>query len=540
MLSLTTTTFCSCSRLLVSPNSGPQSRSLPSVVFVTDSRRRRKRRKTVQAHTQLVSSSFVAAKESCGGGFLGFQKPPGFVRRCVKWDSEEGDLALEGEILEFMKESKNPEAFPSKKELVEAGRMDLVDAIAKKGGWLLLGWDLSEEEDEVEQRKVQENVTACVSDSDSNGIRSSEPVSWSSVNHSQSASSSGRSLEMAAGDESGIEGILNRLERQRNLSFGFDLRSKGNGTSFPRIHAKDDRHLGTSIDATVAGLESSKRASLSSNKRIYNDSGGKLDQNRSYLDDDGLRNSMKPDTWRTWSNQRAGFSAANFEAAEIGFNATPMDGSRDETLELGGLASDPLNTRKEPISCHEINVNEIQTRLQHLELELTSVLHSVRSNAGQIMSQKGHESSSEELQKLSDALEFQENEIMDAQDRLRSIRAKLTILEGKMALAIIDAQKVVEEKQERIDDARRALQLLHTTCIVWPNSASEVLLAGSFDGWATQRKMEKSSTGIFSLNLKLYPGRYEIKFIVDGQWKVDPLRPIVKNNGYENNLLIIT
>ncbi|XP_065636982.1 protein PTST homolog 2, chloroplastic isoform X3 [Quercus suber] len=480
MLSLTTTTFCSCSRLLVSPNSGPQSRSLPSVVFVTDSRRRRKRRKTVQAHTQLVSSSFVAAKESCGGGFLGFQKPPGFVRRCVKWDSEEGDLALEGEILEFMKESKNPEAFPSKKELVEAGRMDLVDAIAKKGGWLLLGWDLSEEEDEVEQRKVQENVTACVSDSDSNGIRSSEPVSWSSVNHSQSASSS------------------------------------------------------------VAGLESSKRASLSSNKRNYNDSGGKLDQNRSYLDDDGLRNSMKPDTWRTWSNQRAGFSAANFEAAEIGFNATPMDGSRDETLELGGLASDPLNTRKEPISCHEINVNEIQTRLQHLELELTSVLHSVRSNAGQIMSQKGHESSSEELQKLSDALEFQENEIMDAQDRLRSIRAKLTILEGKMALAIIDAQKVVEEKQERIDDARRALQLLHTTCIVWPNSASEVLLAGSFDGWATQRKMEKSSTGIFSLNLKLYPGRYEIKFIVDGQWKVDPLRPIVKNNGYENNLLIIT
>nr|POE83791.1 hypothetical protein CFP56_06112 [Quercus suber] len=96
MLSLTTTTFCSCSRLLVSPNSWPQSRSLPSVVFVTDSRRRRKRRKTVQAHTQLVSLSFVVAKESCGGGFLGFQRPPGFVRRCVKWDSEEGNLALEG------------------------------------------------------------------------------------------------------------------------------------------------------------------------------------------------------------------------------------------------------------------------------------------------------------------------------------------------------------------------------------------------------------------------------------------------------------
>lgn len=55
--------------------------------------------------------------------------------------------------------------------------------------------------------------------------------------------------EMATGDESGIEGILNRLERQRTLSFGFDSRSKGNGSSFPSIHAKDDKHLGTSIDA---------------------------------------------------------------------------------------------------------------------------------------------------------------------------------------------------------------------------------------------------------------------------------------------------
>lgn len=49
-----------------------------------------------------------------------------------------------------------------------------------------------------------------------------------------------------------------------------------------------------------------------------------------------------------------------------------------------------------------------------------------------------------------------------------------------------DAQKMVEEKQKRIDDNRRAFQHLRTTCIVWPNSASVVLLAGSFDGWATQ------------------------------------------------------
>ena len=42
---------------------------------------------------------------------------------------------------------------------------------------------------------------------------------------------------MEAEDESGIEGILNRLEGQRNLAFGFESSSK------------DDRHLGNTIDA---------------------------------------------------------------------------------------------------------------------------------------------------------------------------------------------------------------------------------------------------------------------------------------------------
>ena len=70
----------------------------------------------------------------------------GFVRRCKDLDRE-GNFALEAEILEFMESSRNPEAFPSKKDLIEAGREDLVDAIVKKGGWLCLGWNLNDEED---------------------------------------------------------------------------------------------------------------------------------------------------------------------------------------------------------------------------------------------------------------------------------------------------------------------------------------------------------------------------------------------------------
>lgn len=49
-----------------------------------------------------------------------------------------------------------------------------------------------------------------------------------------------------------------------------------------------------------------------------------------------------------------------------------------------------------------------------------------------------------------------------------------------------EARKIMEEKQKRLNAAENALHLLRTTCIVWPNSAKEVLLAGSFDGWTSQ------------------------------------------------------
>ncbi|KAM0009218.1 hypothetical protein Hdeb2414_s0095g00791901 [Helianthus debilis subsp. tardiflorus] len=48
-----------------------------------------------------------------------------------------------------------------------------------------------------------------------------------------------------------------------------------------------------------------------------------------------------------------------------------------------------------------------------------------------------------------------------------------------------DAQKLVKKKQMRTDGGCRNLQL-HNVCIIWHDSASEVLLVGSVDGWTTQ------------------------------------------------------
>ncbi|XP_038892019.1 protein PTST homolog 2, chloroplastic [Benincasa hispida] len=493
---------------------------LPSIVFVPNSK------------WGWNSHHMAATERKCA---LSFSKGmlygcSGFVTRCKDLDRE-GDFALEAEILEFMRSSRNPEAFPSKKDLIEAGREDLVDAIVKKGGWLCLGWNLDEEEDGgIGQFCLDERESILATDWDNFGLSNSlkcdesqrfatplSPIASSST----SSSFTGRSLDTVAQDESGIEGMLSRLEKERNATFG-----AGKNDLLPETTAKE----------TVADLQGSTISTpLSGKQDKWSDLGVCLSQGSSPVQLNGLGGSVTPEVQRSWSTFKTDLQDKDFEASEIalstGRSGEVLDVLRYESLGYRGDSTNSNSSEK------EMNHNQLRRHLQNMELELSSVIGSLRSNA--FVSEKGQSKSSDDLLELSDAFEFQENEILNAKDKLRSIRAKIAVIEGKMALTIIDAQKVIEGKQKRINCARRALQLLRTACVVWPNSASEVLLVGSFDGWSTQRKMERSSTGVFSLFLKLYPGKYEIKFIVDGQWKIDPLRPIVNTSGYENNLLII-
>lgn len=54
--------------------------------------------------------------------------------------------------------------------------------------------------------------------------------------------------EAVTGDDSGIEGILSRLEKERNINFGFSLREKENTTHLQSDHDEDDWPAGTSKD----------------------------------------------------------------------------------------------------------------------------------------------------------------------------------------------------------------------------------------------------------------------------------------------------
>ena len=53
--------------------------------------------------------------------------------------------------------------------------------------------------------------------------------------------------------------------------------------------------------------------------------------------------------------------------------------------------------------------------------------------------------------------------------------------------------------------------------------AKEVFLAGSFNQWNTQANpMKKDKKGMWKATLSLETGRYEYRFLADGNWENDP------------------
>jgi 1,4-alpha-glucan branching enzyme len=54
--------------------------------------------------------------------------------------------------------------------------------------------------------------------------------------------------------------------------------------------------------------------------------------------------------------------------------------------------------------------------------------------------------------------------------------------------------------------------------------AKAVRLCGDFNQWSPSslRMIQRDGSGLWEKHLTLAPGRYEYKFVVDGQWTPDP------------------
>ena len=75
------------------------------------------------------------------------------------------------------------------------------------------------------------------------------------------------------------------------------------------------------------------------------------------------------------------------------------------------------------------------------------------------------------------------------------------------------------------------------------SDAKEVILMGDFNNWnAKKHPMKSNGNGMWNKSVVIPPGRYEYKFLVDGQWEEDPQNDQTCLNGFGtyNNVFNLT
>ncbi|KAJ0088793.1 hypothetical protein Patl1_32193 [Pistacia atlantica] len=154
-----------------------------------------------------------------------------------------------------------------------------------------------------------------------------------------------------------------------------------------------------------------------------------------------------------------------------------------------------------------------------------------------------------EINNLKSMLQQMELELSRLKDQIEKEQRALCVLQTKAETEISKAQKLISEKDAELNAVEESLSGLEEVEIQYSGDGEIVEVAGSFNGWHHRIKMDpKPSSSIietigsrksrtWSTVLWLYPGMYEIKFIVDGEWKNDPKRESVTRGGILNNIL---
>ena len=76
--------------------------------------------------------------------------------------------------------------------------------------------------------------------------------------------------------------------------------------------------------------------------------------------------------------------------------------------------------------------------------------------------------------------------------------------------------------------------------------ATDVRIAGDFNGWVPDKGVRslieaEGETRIWTKILHLAPGRYQYRYVVDGEWREDPDNPdgVASQVGGRNSVLVV-
>ncbi len=90
--------------------------------------------------------------------------------------------------------------------------------------------------------------------------------------------------------------------------------------------------------------------------------------------------------------------------------------------------------------------------------------------------------------------------------------------------------------------AKRSKKVYETEFKLSAPQAQSVFIAGDFNQWSlTSHPLKADANGTWRISFGLNPGRYEYRFIVDGEWQNDPACSSFVENpfGTSNSLKIV-
>jgi 1,4-alpha-glucan branching enzyme len=107
------------------------------------------------------------------------------------------------------------------------------------------------------------------------------------------------------------------------------------------------------------------------------------------------------------------------------------------------------------------------------------------------------------------------------------------------------AAPVVVAKKTTAPAAKKAEKpaTKEVTFTVHAEKGKTVYVAGEFNKWdPTAKKMAyKAKDGVYAASMKLAPGEYQYKFVIDGTWCADPenVNSVANDQGTFNSVVIV-
>lgn len=106
-------------------------------------------------------------------------------------------------------------------------------------------------------------------------------------------------------------------------------------------------------------------------------------------------------------------------------------------------------------------------------------------------------------------------------------------------------KKVVTKKVEKAVAKKAAAKptAKSVTFTVHAEKGKAVYLAGDFNKWdpAAKKMAYKAKDGIYAATVKLVPGEYQYKFVIDGTWCADPenVNSVQNDQGTFNSVVVV-